>query len=126
LVQSILISINLLELIGASAITAFGCVACTILEIGFSRSAPLWFAGYLFVYNADRLYLDPADRLNTPLRSNWNARLRSSRVVLVWLSGGILAIWPLMTARLWLPSEYSVSIHARSPVHVSDSKIFRT
>ena len=100
--KSILISIYLLELVGASAITALGCVACTILQIDWSRSAPLWFAGYLFVYNADRLYLDPADRLNTPLRSSWGARLRGCRVVLVWLSAGILGAWPLVTGRFWL------------------------
>src|SRR6266446_1769757 len=93
--QSILISVYLLELIGATAITALGCVACTLLHIGWGRSAPLWFAGYLFVYNADRLHLDPADRLNTPLRSIWNGRLRGLRVVLIWISAGILGLWPV-------------------------------
>jgi hypothetical protein len=56
--KSILISIYLLELVGASAITTLGCVACTLLQIDWGPSAPLWFAGYLFVYNADRLQLD--------------------------------------------------------------------
>jgi hypothetical protein len=100
--KSILISIYLLELVGAAAITALGLVACTILGLGWSRSAPLWFAGYLFVYNTDRLYLDPADRLNTPLRSSWGIRLRRPRIVLVFLSAGILGIWPLTTGRFWL------------------------
>jgi hypothetical protein len=100
--ESILISIYLLELVGASAITALGGVACTMLQIDWSRSAPPWFAGYLFVYNVDRLYLDPADRLNTPLRSSWGARLRGCRVLLVWLSAGVLGAWPLVTERFWL------------------------
>jgi 4-hydroxybenzoate polyprenyltransferase len=100
--ESILISIYLLELVGASAITLLGGVACTMLQIDWSRSAPLWFAGYLFVYNVDRLYLDPADRLNTPLRSSWSARLRGCRVLLVWLSAGVLGAWPLVTERFWL------------------------
>jgi 4-hydroxybenzoate polyprenyltransferase len=100
--KSILISIYLLELVGASAITALGGAACTILQIDWGRSAPLWFAGYLFVYNADRLYSDPADRFNTPMRSSWSARLRGCRVVLVWFSGGILGAWPLVTGRFWL------------------------
>jgi 4-hydroxybenzoate polyprenyltransferase len=100
--QSLVISIYLLELVGACAITALGSVACTILRIDCSRSAPLWFAGYLIVYNADRLYLDPADRLNTPLRTRWGARLRGWRIVLVSLSAGILALWPLVTGRSWL------------------------
>jgi 4-hydroxybenzoate polyprenyltransferase len=100
--QSILVSIYLLELVGASAVTVLGCVACTLLQICWGRSAPLWFAGYLFVYNADRLHLDPADRLNTPLRSSWDGRLRGFRVFLVWVSAGILGIWPVATRRLWL------------------------
>jgi 4-hydroxybenzoate polyprenyltransferase len=100
--ESILISIYLLEMVGACAITALGCVACTILRIDWSRSAPLWFTGYLIVYNADRLYLDPADRLNTPLRTSWSARLRGWRVVLVSLSTGVVMGWPVLTGRFWL------------------------
>ena len=65
-------------------------------------SAPLWFAGYLIVYNADRLYLDPADRLNTPLRTSWAAKLRGWRFVLVTLAAGIATIWPVLTGRFWM------------------------
>jgi 4-hydroxybenzoate polyprenyltransferase len=100
--KSIPISIYLLELVGASAITTLGCVACTMLQIDWGRSAPLWFAGYLFVYNADRLHLDPADRLNTPLRFSWERRLRGCRIVLVWISAGVLGVWPVLTGRVWL------------------------
>jgi 4-hydroxybenzoate polyprenyltransferase len=100
--KSILISIYLLELVGACGITALGVVACAILRIDWSRSAPLWFAGYLIVYNADRLYLDPADRLNTPLRTNWAARLRGWRFVLVSLAAGLATVWPVLTGRFWL------------------------
>jgi 4-hydroxybenzoate polyprenyltransferase len=101
-IKRIFISIYFLEAVGASAITALGYVACRLLEIDWSRSAPLWFAGYLLVYNSDRLYPDPADATNTPLRSSWNPRLRSLRLALVWLSGGVLLSWPLVTARAWL------------------------
>jgi 4-hydroxybenzoate polyprenyltransferase len=100
--KSILISIYLLELIGASAITALGCVACRILQIEWSPSAPLWLAGYLLVYNLDHLYSDPADSLNTPLRFRWSARLRPCRSILVCLSAAILLFWPLVTGRFWL------------------------
>jgi 4-hydroxybenzoate polyprenyltransferase len=100
--KSILISIYLLELVGASAITTLGCVACTLLKIDWGRSAPLWFAGYLFVYNADRLELDPADRLNTPLRFSWERRLRGCRIFVVWISAGVLGMWPVLTGRFWL------------------------
>jgi 4-hydroxybenzoate polyprenyltransferase len=108
--KSILISIYLLELVGAGAITALGCVGCAILQIDWSRSAPLWFAGYLIVYNTDRLYLDPADRLNTPLRASWGARLRRWRVVLLSLSAGILGAWPLVTGRWWLLFPLALAI----------------
>jgi 4-hydroxybenzoate polyprenyltransferase len=100
--KSILISIYLLELVGASAITTLGCVACTLLQIEWGLSAPLWFAGYLFVYNADRLQLDPADRLNTPLRFSWERRLRGCRIALVWISAVVLGMWPVLTGRFWL------------------------
>lgn len=100
--KSLLISVYLLELVGASAITALGCVSCKILQIDWSPSAPLWFAGYLLVYNLDHLYADPADSLNTPLRFRWSARLRPCRLVLVCLSGAVLLFWPLVTGRFWL------------------------
>jgi 4-hydroxybenzoate polyprenyltransferase len=101
-VGALFISIYFLELVGASAITALGVVACRILGLDWSRSAPLWFAGYLLVYNADRLYSDPADATNTPLRSQWSARMRSWRVALVWFSGVILVVWPVVTVRVWM------------------------
>jgi 4-hydroxybenzoate polyprenyltransferase len=100
--KRIFISIYFLELVGASAITALGYVACRLLQIDWSRSAPLWFAGYLFVYNSDRLYSDPADATNTPLRSSWSPRLRPLRLALIWFSGGIIVLWPLVTARGWM------------------------
>jgi 4-hydroxybenzoate polyprenyltransferase len=56
----------------------------------------------LFVYNADRLQLDPADRLNTPLRFSWERRLRGCRIALVWISAVVLGMWPVLTGRFWL------------------------
>jgi UbiA prenyltransferase family len=101
-VKSFLISVYLLELIGASAITALGCVACRILKVDWGPSAPLWFGGYLIVYNLDHLCSDAADSLNTPLRFHWSARLRPFRFVLICLSAALLLIWPLVTGRCWL------------------------
>lgn len=109
-VKSLLISVYLLELVGASAVTALGCVACKILQIKWMPSAPLWFAGYLLVYNLDHLYSDPADHLNTPLRFRWNAKLRPCRSVLAWFSGSILLLWPLVTGRLWLLVPLAVAL----------------
>jgi hypothetical protein len=47
-------------MVGAAAVTSLGWEAYRILKIDGIRSEPLWFAGYLFVYNFDRLYPDPS------------------------------------------------------------------
>jgi 4-hydroxybenzoate polyprenyltransferase len=101
-VQSILVTIYLLELIGATVVTALGWAACRILQIDWSPSAPLWFAGYLLVYNLDRLYSDPADQINIPIRSSKTEELRRARVGLASLSAVTLLVWPLLTGRWWL------------------------
>jgi 4-hydroxybenzoate polyprenyltransferase len=100
--QSILVTIYLLELIGATAVTSLGWAACGILRIDWIPSAPLWFAGYLLVYNLDRLYQDPADRVNTPVRAGKSEELQRFRVCLVVLSATVLLVWPLLTSRWWL------------------------
>jgi 4-hydroxybenzoate polyprenyltransferase len=101
-IQSILVMIYLLELVGATVVTALGWAACRILQIDCSPSAPLWFAGYLLVYNLDRLYCDPADLVNIPIRSTKIEELRGARVGLALLSAMLLLLWPLLTGRWWL------------------------
>jgi 4-hydroxybenzoate polyprenyltransferase len=91
-----------LEIVGATVITTLGWVACQMLGLDWIRSGPLWFAGYLLVYNADRLYRDPADEFNTPLRFAWDARLRRWRRFLVLLAALALFTWPVVTGRLLL------------------------
>ena len=76
-IQSILVTIYLLELVGATAVTSLGWAACRMLQINWIPSAPLWFAGYLLVYNLDRLYPDPADLVNIPIRSRKAPELRA-------------------------------------------------
>lgn len=101
-IQSILVTIYVLELIGATAVTSLGWAACRILKINWTLSAPLWFAGYIIVYNFDRLYPDPADPMNVPVRWRKTVKLRSARISLILLSSLVLIIWPLLTGRLWL------------------------
>jgi 4-hydroxybenzoate polyprenyltransferase len=91
-----------LELVGALVVTAFGWASCRMLHTSAMNAAPLWFSGYLFVYNFDRLYLDPADLMNTPIRSRLQERLRPARRVLVGISGVILVVWPMMIGVQWL------------------------
>jgi 4-hydroxybenzoate polyprenyltransferase len=73
-----------------------------MLQIDWIPSAPLWFAGYLLVYNLDRLYPDPADLVNIPIRSRKAPELRAARIGVVFLSGAVLLVWPLLTGRWWL------------------------
>jgi 4-hydroxybenzoate polyprenyltransferase len=100
--QSILVTIYVLEPVGAAAVTSLGWEACRILKIDGIRSEPLWFAGYLFVYNFDRLYPDPADPVNVPVRWRKTLKLRSARICLIMLSSLVLIIWPVLTGRWWL------------------------
>ena len=76
--QSILITVYLLELVGATAVTSLGWAACRILQIDSLPSVPLWFAGYLLVYNLDRLHPDPADLVNIPVRVSKSPEASSS------------------------------------------------
>jgi hypothetical protein len=69
---------------------------------GLASFSPLWFVGYLLVYNLDRLYSDPADLVNIPMRSRKAGELRVARITLAFLSAAVLLVWPLLTGRWWL------------------------
>jgi len=101
-IQSLLVTVYVLELIGATAVTSLGWAACRILRINWISSAPLWLAGYVFVYNFDRLYPDPADPVNVPVRWRKTVKLRSARISLVLLSSLVMIVWPVLTGRWWL------------------------
>ena len=73
-----------------------------MLQIDWIPSAPLWFAGYLLVYNLDRFYPDPADRANIPIRSSKTEELQAARIGLAFLSAAVLVVWSLLTSRWWL------------------------
>jgi 4-hydroxybenzoate polyprenyltransferase len=101
-IQSMLVTIYVLEPVGAAAVTSLGWEACRILKLDWIRSAPLWFAGYVLVYNLDRLYPDPADPMNVPVRWRKTLELRSARICLVLICSLVLIIWPVLTGRWWL------------------------
>jgi 4-hydroxybenzoate polyprenyltransferase len=101
-IQSTLVTAYLLELVGATAVTSLGWAACRILQINSLPSLPLWFAGYLLVYNLDRLHSDPADLVNIPIRASKAQQLRAARIGLAFLSVIVLMVWPLLTGRWWL------------------------
>jgi 4-hydroxybenzoate polyprenyltransferase len=101
-IQSIFLTVYVLELAGATAITSLGWAACRILQIDSLPSAPLWFAGYLLVYNLDRLYPDPADLVNISVRVSKAQKVRAARIGLAFLSVAVLLVWTLLTGRWWL------------------------
>jgi 4-hydroxybenzoate polyprenyltransferase len=95
--------IYLLEVFGALSVSALGWAACQCSGTQWYPSAPLWFAGYIVVYNLDRLHPDPADSLNTPLRTRYHHRLRLKRLLLIAFGTAILIVWPLFTGQSVLP-----------------------
>jgi hypothetical protein len=101
-IQSMLVTIYVLEPVGAAAVTSLGWEACRILKLDWIGSAPLWFAGYVLVYNLDRLYPDPADPVNVPVRWRKTLELRSPRIWLGLICSLVLVIWPVLTGRWWL------------------------
>lgn len=95
--HSFLLALYLLEFVGASAVAGLGWITCRALGVPWRASLPLWWAGYLFVYNSDRLYRDPADETNTPVRSAWAERLRPWRLAVSAGAAIVLLFWPLVT-----------------------------
>lgn len=97
--QHVLLALYLLEFVGASAVAGLGWITCRALDVPWRASVPLWWAGYLFVYNSDRLYRDPADKTNTPVRSAWTDRLRPWRLAVSAGAATVLLFWPVFTRR---------------------------
>jgi 4-hydroxybenzoate polyprenyltransferase len=56
----------------------------------------------LAVYNLDRLHLDPADQINTPLRRDLNRLIRPWRFGVIASALVVLICWPIATGRAWL------------------------
>jgi len=50
----------------------------------------------------DRLYPDPADLINIPIRSHKAGQLRATRSTLAFLSAAVLLVWSLLRGRWWL------------------------
>ena len=85
-----------LHFFGALAIAGFAWAFCRFYGWRSWDWLPLWGAGAILVYNADRLREDPADSMNVPIRTAEGGRLRWKRKLLVCLSGGGLVGAPLL------------------------------
>jgi 4-hydroxybenzoate polyprenyltransferase len=98
LVLGFICELYLLELFGALATTVLGAASARLLGVQAANVWPLWFFSYLAVYNLDRLYADPADLINTPLRTAWRERLRPKRWILSGVAVLALATWAVLSA----------------------------
>jgi 4-hydroxybenzoate polyprenyltransferase len=98
LVRSFIWELYLLELFGALATTVLGSASARLLDVQVTKIWPFWFFSYLAVYNLDRLYADPADLINTPLRMAWRERLRPKRWILSGVAVLALTIWAVLSA----------------------------
>lgn len=92
----ILVSLHALSFYVAAGITSFGWALCHFAGWDATPWLPLWFCGALLVYNADRLWADPADAWNLPRRTAASARLRSVAAVLTACAGLVLTVVPIV------------------------------
>ena len=97
-VRSFIWELYLLELFGALSTTVLGLASASLLGVQAKNIWPFWFFSYLAVYNLDRLYVDPADLINTPLRIAWRERLRPKRWILSGVAVLALATWAVLCA----------------------------
>jgi 4-hydroxybenzoate polyprenyltransferase len=97
-VRSFTRELYLLEFFGALATTVLGLASGRLLDVEVTKIWPFWFFSYLAVYNLDRLYADPADSINTPLRMAWRERLRPKRWILSGVAVLALATWSAWSA----------------------------
>ena len=88
-------------LYGATGIVAFGWVACAAAGWSAAPWMGLWWAAALFLYNVDRLRVDPADFQNVPVRAAAAAASENLRRASVAAAAGYLILWPAWT-RDWV------------------------
>jgi 4-hydroxybenzoate polyprenyltransferase len=91
-----------LHIYGAVGIASFGSGLCRLLGFDAVEFVPLWFAGGLFAYNLDRLWLDPADAINTPNRVRRSGLLRCASRALAAVAIGTLVLLPILRGQLIL------------------------
>jgi 4-hydroxybenzoate polyprenyltransferase len=106
----LLIAFYLLEFVGATAVAGLGWTGGEALGLPCRQFLPVWWPMYLVVYNTDRLYADPADALNTPVRSAWAERLRPWRFAVIGSSASLLIAWSLRSQRGWVVGVAAVAL----------------
>lgn len=107
-VVTLLTLLHALSIYVAAGITSFGWALCRFAGWDATPWLPLWFCAALVVYNADRLWSDPADAWNLPLRTASSARLRGAATSITILAACVLAILPIVR-RDWITLALTVA-----------------
>ena len=92
----LLASLHALSFYVAAGITSFGWALCRFAGWDATPWLPLWFSAALLVYNADRLWADPADAWNLPERTAASARLRGAAAALTACAALVLTVLPII------------------------------
>ena len=92
----VITSLHALSIYVAAGITSFGWALCHFAGWDAGPWLPLWFCAALLIYNADRLWSDPADVWNLPERTAASARLRSVARVLTAFAAIVLTVLPIV------------------------------
>lgn len=80
----------------AAGIASLGWALCQFAGWDAAPWLPLWFCAALLLYNADRLWLDPADAVNLPARNASFHRLRQAAVAVTAAAGAVLLTLPVL------------------------------
>lgn len=86
----------------ATGVLLLGWASSRLLGFPAWPCAPLWFAGAMLVYTANRLTSDPADAVNCPARLDAGPRLRRARIAILIASGGAVVAWPIVVGDAFL------------------------
>ena len=101
-IQSIFVSVYLLELVGATVVTSLGWAVCRILQMT-RFLLPLF--GLLAIYSYTTWIVCILIRriwLIFRFAPRKAGELRAARITLAFLSAAVLLVWSLLTGRWWL------------------------
>lgn len=104
----VITALHALSIYVAAGITSFGWALCHFAGWDATPWLPLWFCATLLIYNADRMWSDPADAWNLPKRTAASAQLRRLAITLTCLAAGVLMIFPIVR-RDWLTLALTVA-----------------
>ncbi|HPA18710.1 MAG TPA: UbiA family prenyltransferase [Verrucomicrobiae bacterium] len=80
----------------AAGVLALGWATSRLLDFPAWPCAPLWLAGALLVYTANRICPDPADPINRPERLCLDGWVPRARIGILIASGCVVVAWPLV------------------------------